>query len=162
MGYTNYWRRTKDFTQEQWERICLDAFEIIGHCQDHGVLVVNEYDSPIEIDTGLPTPPKITPDEIWFNGWRGDGHETFHVTRQRPDVPTWEPGGTESFDFCKTARKPYDLAVQLVLLSMKRHSPKTVKVNSDGEWDNEWVEARRVYKSLFGVDMKCPFSHAKS
>jgi hypothetical protein len=63
----------------------------------------------------------------------------------------------ESFDFCKTARKPYDLAVCLVYMILKRHAPKSVKISSDGDWEQEWVEARKVYKELFGVVVDCPF-----
>lgn len=79
------------------------------------------------------------------------------MTRERPELPLWDPTAKESFDFCKTARKPYDLAVCLVMLSMKRHAPRSVRIATDGEWDGEWTEARRVYKELFGVEPKCPF-----
>ena len=80
------------------------------------------------------------------------------VTRELGDYRT---DSGEAFDFCKTARKPYDLAVCLVLLAMKRHAPKSVKVSSDGDWDGEWKEAREVYKSLFGVEVDCPFDMEK-
>lgn len=79
------------------------------------------------------------------------------MTRERPGFPSWDPDAKESFDFCKTARKPYDLAVCLVLLSMKRHAPRSVRLGSDGDWDGEWTQARMVYKELFGVEPKCPF-----
>jgi hypothetical protein len=94
---------------------------------------------------------------IRFNGWKDEGHETFLVTREMPEIPDWSSDKSASFDFCKTARKPYDLAVCLVLLSMKRHAPESVRVSSDGDWDAEWTEAREVYRRLFGVEVDCPF-----
>lgn len=110
----------------------------------------------------LPKPPEVTGDLIRFNGWKDEGHETFMVTREKPDNgPSWDKD-TSSFDFCKTARKPYDLAVCLVLLSMHRHAPDSVNVSSDGDWDHEWSEARKVYKDLFGVDVDCPWEKPSS
>ena len=165
MGYTHYIYRKKDFTREQWEKISLETLDIIVKwCDRKKIVLAREYDSPAEAQPSLfggpkmlPTPPEGTPDHIRFNGWKDEGHETFLVTRLRPDLPSWDPEAKESFDFCKTAQKPYDLAVCLVLLSMKRHAPRSVRIGSDGDWDCEWVEARRVYKELFGVDPKCPF-----
>lgn len=165
MGYTHYWYRTADFTKEQWDAICLETLDIIVKwCDKKKIMLAFEYDSPMEAQPSffggtkmLPTPPTVDPNLIRFNGWMDKGHETFYLTRVKPDNPTWDPTATESFDFCKTNRKPYDIAVMLVLLSMKRHAPDTVRVASNGDWDNEWAEARRVYKSLFGVDVPCPW-----
>jgi hypothetical protein len=149
MGYTTYWRRSKGFTVEQWQKICLETFQIMDHCAEKKIDLVWEYD--------VTKPPEVSPDLIRFNGWKDEGHETFLVTREMPEIPGYDPGAKESFDFCKTARKPYDLAVCLALLSMKRHAPKSVKVSSDGDWDGEWTEARNVYRRLFGVEVDCPF-----
>jgi hypothetical protein len=102
----------------------------------------------------VPKVPEVSDDLIRFNGWQDEGHETFMVTKKLGDYKV-ESG--ESFDFCKTARKPYDLAVCLVYMILKRHAPKSVKISSDGDWEQEWVEARKVYKELFGVVVDCPF-----
>ena len=151
MGYTHYIYRKTDFSEKQWEKICLDAFQILDHCKSRKIVLAYEYDSP------EPGNPEVTPDHIRFNGWKDEGHETFLITREKPENPSYDPNAKESFDFCKTARKPYDLAVCLVLLSMKRHAPRSVRIGSDGDWDNEWLESRKVYKELFGVEPKCPF-----
>lgn len=166
MGYTHYWRRSQDFTQHQWEKICIDTLDVIvKHCDKKGVVLAFEYDSPATQQPSiwggpkfLPTPPEVSPEIIRFNGWKDEGHETFMVTREKPDNgPSWDKDD-RSFDFCKTARKPYDIAVCLVLLVMKRHAPKSISVSSDGEWDEEWTEARKVFKELFGVEAKRPWS----
>jgi len=150
---------------DQWQKICLETFDIIvKHCDRKKITLAWEYDVPAEQQPTLfgdpkygPKPPEVSPDMIRFNGWKDDGHETFLVTREMPEIPDWSSDKSASFDFCKTARKPYDLAVCLVLLSMKRHAPESVQISSDGEWDVEWLEARHVYNKLFGVELDCPF-----
>ena len=134
---------------KQWEKVCLEAFQILDHCAKNKIDLAWEYD--------VKKPPEVSPDMIRFNGSKDDGHETFLVTREMPEIPDWSSDKSASFDFCKTARKPYDLAVCLVLLSMKRHAPESVQISSDGEWDVEWLEARHVYNKLFGVELDCPF-----
>lgn len=151
MGYTQYIYRKRDFTAKQWEKISLETFQILDYCKGRKIVLAYEYDSP---ESGN---PEVTPDVIRFNGWREEGHETFLITRKRPENPPYDPDAKEAFDFCKTAHKPYDLAVCLVLLSMKRHATGNVRIGSDGEWDGEWLEARKVYRELFGVEPKCPF-----
>ena len=59
------------------------------------------------------------------------------------------------FDFCKTAHKPYDLAVGLVLLLALHHAPEIMSVSSDGDWDSEWVYIRENYRKLFDRDPPC-------
>jgi len=92
---------------------------------------------------------------IRFNGKGNEGHETFIITKKKPEPKPWENG--ESFDFCKTARKPYDLAVCLSLLVCSSHAPDCIRIGSDGDWDSEWTESRNVFKELFGVEAVCPF-----
>jgi len=75
--------------------------------------------------------------EICFNG---DGsvdldHETFSVTPDPID-----------FEFCKTARKPYDLMVCAVLISMKKHLVN-FSYSSDGDAE-DWKPAKKFYKSV--------------
>jgi hypothetical protein len=55
-------------------------------------------------------------------------------------------------DFCKTNGKPYDLAVTLVLLIIKRHAPHHIHITSDGRWEREWLNARAAFLELFSVD----------
>ena len=61
---------------------------------------------------------EITDSCIRFNGRGSDGHETF----------SFEP---ESSGCCKTAHKPYDLAVCEVLLALKAHL-SSMELTSDG------------------------------
>lgn len=78
--------------------------------------------------TGLAVTDK---DKICFNG-RGDAdsHETFVINRLRDDD-----------NFCKTARKPYDIMVCATLMIVRHYIPD-FKVSSDGDKDeHEWQAA---------------------
>ncbi len=97
MGYTHYWSNSRAFTDTEWALIAQKSREILGHAQDRlGIAISEEYD--------INRMPVITDTEIRFNGYAEEGHETFHITRE----PT-------EFQFCKTARKPYDVAVVAIL-----------------------------------------------
>ena len=66
----------------------------------------------------------ITPTIIVFNGVGKYGHESFVIHLDR----------VTKFDCCKTARKPYDFAVGLILLSLKNHV-EGFRFSSDGGKD---------------------------
>ena len=177
MGYTHYWCRSKPFTQKQWETICMRTLDaIVKHCDRNRITLAWEYDSPAEPQPTFfggpmygPKVPQVDNDVIRFNGWKDDGHETFMLTKEKPEQagvlfeqlvqsPSWNPAAKESFDFCKTARKPYDMAVMLVLLIAHDVAPKSIRISSDGDWDSEWVPARDAYTKLFGKEPACPFA----
>ena len=61
----------------------------------------------------LGTSPEVTDQKIWFNGAGDDSHETFCLNRVRPPKEEWQ--NQRGGDFCKPARKPYDLAVTAAL-----------------------------------------------
>lgn len=147
IGYTHYYYQKKNLTQTQWEKVCLETFHIIDFCKKEGIELAFEYN--------IPEPPQVNDEEIRFNGVNDDGHETFTFFKKKPKA--LRTVKNEYFYFCKTARKPYDLAVCLVLLSLANNVPKAMKLGSDGDWDQEWVEARNVYKELFGVVVEFPF-----
>lgn len=77
-----------------------------------------------------------------FNGVGDEAHETLAISRT-----------TEDFDFCKTARKPYDLAVTASLIAFQRMFIEGDKVlidlTSDGEDEGGWNEGIKLYESLF-------------
>jgi hypothetical protein len=91
------------------------------------------------------TRPAFGPDRVAFNGVEDDSHETF-----------WVQPGAKDFDFCKTARKPYDLCVTACLIALKRHSPSSV-VSSDGG-SEDWQAARDLCEKVlgYGADFSLP------
>jgi len=101
----------------------------------------------------------------WFAGAQlrartcdGDcSHETFHIDA-KTKVQKWqEPENGLIFSFCKTAFKPYDLAVQACLIAAKRHFGDQIIVSSDGN-ELQWNDARAVCQKVlgYGVDFKLP------
>ena len=87
MGYTNYWTKKRAFTDDEWKR------------------VKDEYEWLTEMGEGMIIDESKNNNEIMFNGnpiGQLD-HETFYINKKNDNEA--------SFNFCKTARKPYDLAV---------------------------------------------------
>lgn len=113
MGYTRYWNRTsKPITKE----FCDKVSEIIKDSEKKGIVIRNG------VGTGEPI---ITIDKILING--NAEHSLNHETLGFTD--------TESgFDFCKTARKPYDYTVREILKAAEEMGIVT-NVSDDGTND---------------------------
>ena len=97
MGYTNYWTRKRAFTNDEWKK------------------VKDEYEWLKEMGEGIIVDQSENKDEIMFNGMaiKGLDHETFCIDKKNNDP---------SFNFCKTARKPYDLVVWHLLYFIKHET----------------------------------------
>ena len=111
MGYTRYWERTeKPITEDFVEEVK----EIIKDCAKKGIAIRGWSGEGS---------PELTLEKIAFNGngkaERDLSHETFSINNKHT-----------GFDFCKTARKPYDYAVRRVLKLAKDYGLVT-KVSSD-------------------------------
>lgn len=112
MGYTRYWARTeKPITEDFVEEVK----EIIKDCAKKGIAIRGLY------GTGEPI---ITLDKIAFNGNSEADRDLSNESFILNNTPT-------DFDFCKTARKPYDYAVRKVLKKAKDYGLVT-NVSSDG------------------------------
>jgi hypothetical protein len=82
-----------------------------------------------------------------FNGVGDLSHETFSVREyysENLDSPI-----QSGFNFCKTAQKPYDIAVTACLIVLKHYLGDLIEVSSDGD-SSDWVDglglAREVTK----------------
>jgi hypothetical protein len=126
MGYTHYWTQSRDFTREEWTQIREDMQALLKDVQHvQGIPLANGAGDP-------GTSPEITEEKIWFNGVGGDSHETFCLNRVRPPKDDWET--RRGWTFCKTARKPYDLAVTAALCYLATVPvPASHSVSSDGK-----------------------------
>ena len=115
MGYTNYWTQKTPFNKKQWN-VIKKEYEYIKE---------NFEDVLIEDQT------KKT-DEIVFNGLKKDDldHETFYISKNFRD--SWYEGDNVKSNFCKTARKPYDLAVWHLLTFVKMVAPNSIDIRRDG------------------------------
>lgn len=98
--------------------------------------------------------PKVDEFGVWLNGTdKGDmSHETFALELLAPQ-PVYGGRGEYDpkegvFNFCKTARKPYDFVVCVSLLIYKHYLKGDLKLSSDGDFD-DWKPAIDFYESFF-------------
>jgi hypothetical protein len=148
VGYTHYWYQSENFSQDEWEKIAMDTMKALDFCEKSGVEMTSDYDSPEKAE--------VNDDRIRFNGVGNLGHETFILEKDQDFGWSQNRELDEAFfNFCKTARKPYDLAVGLVLFIMKNHASNKIRVESDGDWDGDWDQIKQAYKTLFNSDPPC-------
>lgn len=131
MGYTHYWTiNQKEISPESWFGF-MQEFEKI-ETEFHG-----------KIDHTTDQKYKIDTESIFFNGVGEESHETFTMNRKNPMEKSYT-GNIEYFDFCKTARKEYDIAVCCALIIAKKHFGDIIKVSSDGEEEDGWDKAKEL------------------
>ena len=90
--------------------------------------------------------PKLINELVCFNGDSSKNldHETFCVPLTK-DANSFS--NDPDWDFCKTARKPYDLLVCASLLSFSRALPSVFTFESDGNiYGEDWAEATEFYR----------------
>ncbi len=87
-------------------------------------------------------------DRLWCNGDedKGQDHETFGI---------WND--SSGHDFCKTARKDYDVYVVACLATIKYIMGDDIDVRSDGGSD-DWKRGVAVAKVVTKLDIKNPIS----
>ena len=135
MGYTHYYRQQRDYTEQEWDRLIEATKKIFAYCEQNGIILEN--DSPLS-ERGIA--PIADENMIWFNGQESSGlsHESFVLSQTKGD----------DFSFCKTAQKPYDNAVCMVLLSSHSIAPEVLEISSDGEFE-EWKPIIDDWENLF-------------
>lgn len=82
-------------------------------------------------------------------------HETFYFPRIM-EIEKWQnPEKGLYFEFCKTAFKPYDLAVIVLLIIAKHYLKEKMIVSSDGN-DNHWADGKALCQKVlgYGIDLK--------
>ncbi len=139
MGYTHYWRQTRDLSRAEWAALTHQVKEVLA-----------EVEVPLALGYESEEAPLIDGETIWFNGIGEDGHETFVLTRKRRAIEPWESDQKNPFEFCKTAGKPYDLAVCAVLTIAASLDAKAYFVSSDGE-PEDWEPAVELLTRLDGI-----------
>ena len=81
-----------------------------------------------------------------LNGIGDEAHETLCYPPDFEWNRGFRPPDFEGFAFCKTGRKPYDVVVCAALLAIKHHQGDNVEICSDGNFDDEWQPAYRLYR----------------
>ena len=78
-------------------------------------------------------------------------HETFCLERVT-DITGFTQRDDDNgliFNFCKTARKPYDIAVCSALIIAKKHFGESIMISSDGD-NEEWQESKALCQEILG------------
>jgi len=144
LGYTSKFYKVKEISPSVWEKILVDFNKVLPK-------FVNVLDTT--------TDQKLIADNemIYFNGIGDEAHETFYIDRvsEESSITTWCEKTDERYgmygEFCKTARKEYDLAVSCVLIIAKRHLGEDIIVGSDGDnSDEEWTNAKTLCFDVLG------------
>ena len=135
MGYTHYWRLKPTILPTE---AVLLLGELLWDAYTRGV-VQYEFDDP--------QPPLVSDTKIRFNGVGEQGHETFYFLATGDGAA----GRGWAFQFCKTARKPYDEVVMQVLIVLKHYLGAAITVTSDGDFAVEWADARRTLEHRYGI-----------
>ena len=130
MGYTHYWKFNPSKESEK-------EFElVIEDCQQ---ILKNSGDIVIRGGHGIGL-PEVSKTKICFNGDAAtdNDYESFYFNVVE----------STDFDFCKTARRPYDLIVGAVLLSLS-HRMTGFSFSSDGTYtENEWIPIFEFYEKI--------------
>ena len=130
MGYTHYWRQNGEIPTENWDAITKCVKHLYKNLPN-GIKIQVEWDNAES--------PVANAKEIRFNGVGEAGHETFLL----------EKNPSSHFEFCKTARKPYDLVVQMVLTIIYHYASKYISVSSDGG-PEDWEICDDECQKMFG------------
>jgi len=138
MGYTHFMH------SEKWTDEDSDGFKkALPTIRD----ILKVYKDLVQRDCDIPEEPEVTDELIAFNGIDDEGHETF-----------WFKNESNSFSFCKTASKPYDIVVCEVLLILDSYIP-SLEIKSDGnipgrgdKCDDIWITAAKNVSERYGID----------
>lgn len=146
MGYTHYWRRPKEFDATRFLKFVEDVRRLYAALPKRSEAHEGYAESPLRVaGWGGRGKPEFRAGRVAFNGRGSLSHESFRMDRVMKDC---KPQDGRCFDFCKTARKPYDLLVCAALIALKRHFPE-VEVTSDGG-PQEWAKAVKFYERVIG------------
>lgn len=142
MGYTHYFKFAKFITREQMAEVAENVKDVFGTFPMVTKRLKGPYGKGEPIITGKYSP-------ISFNGdaEKNEDYEAFVVNREDLNL-----------QFCKTAYRPYDLAVCLCLIVLKDNFGDSFDFHSDGYFMNHkkkdgeiihaernWAKARRLY-----------------
>jgi hypothetical protein len=156
MGYTHYVRRPVKNAGSAYfyGKLALDAKAIVDYANANGIRIRDAFGEG-EASFGE--------FEFALNGDASSGHdyETFYWAGI-PEQAEWRKGESHYFSFCKTAMRPYDAVVTAILIRAKTIYGSCAIISSDGDWETDWQEGRRLYEAVFGEVAPCPMEMANT
>lgn len=170
MGYTHYYYTAERFDPARFAAVAADFERMVAPLNRLGVVLADGLGEGV---------PSISPTEIRFNGDRTRSvdcsYETFEFLPDNGYAET--PAGRKRrdpvsrhenprfngkyFNFCKTGRRPYDLAVNVCLVIAKHHLGEDIMVDSDGTME-DWREAMLLCDHFLGYGMDFCLDDGKS
>lgn len=124
MGYTHYWKFNEKPSEEKFFELVEGVKQIVATAEEAGIAIGEQV-----YESGY----------FSFNGVGGEAHETFSMLIQ-----------SEESDFCKTAQKPYDMAVTASLILAKKIFGEGIQIKSDGNW-KDWESGQLLYESVYDI-----------
>lgn len=138
MGYTHYWRIDRAADQELYEKALNDCRKIVQACEEEYNLCNWAGDADTRPDYN---------DGLSFNGCEDDSHETFSLPAKACD---------SNWDFCKTARKPYDEVVVACLATLFEYD--VASMSSDG-YPSELTDGVDLASEVLGRTIPNPLEN---
>ena len=157
MGYTHYWNFKKNPKDvKDGSKKFAKAVELLKKCLEKvpAEIEVETYDWQNGTKNTVKVPfvlkggngegePKFTDELVCFNGDASMDydHETCYLSMDN-----------KGFNFCKTARKPYDVAVCITLICFKHFFGDLFEYSSDGnieDGEEGWKLAREITSKYF-------------
>tara|TARA_R110002051_G_scaffold252068_1_gene311373 strand:- start:125 stop:595 length:471 start_codon:yes stop_codon:yes gene_type:complete len=138
MGYTHYWYIADEISQDSWDKFLEDFRLILPNFQSKLDI---QGDQKLEHDKGV----------VFLNGIGELAHESFLLERVT-DITGFTQRDDDNgliFKFCKTAQKPYDIAVCSALIIAKRYFDQSIMISSDGD-NAEWKESKALCQEILG------------
>lgn len=152
MGYTHYWYAKAKTELPNWEQFTEKVKAIIGEDFEGGLRTQEDGVLPMEIELA-----EVNDLHVRIEG--RPAHETFVFERNPKNFP-WRENEPWVYNFCKTARKPYDEYVTAILIAaLDQWGPSAIfgninrrisklKVSSDGEI-YDWEDGIKHYADVF-------------
>jgi hypothetical protein len=129
MGYTHYWKQTRNLTPAEIG----DIVACVHKVNDATDVLIAGWNGKGE--------PTLGPDRVTFNGVGDDGYETFTIVADK------------GLSFCKTDRRPYDVVVTAMLTILA--ADYGFKVQSDGNF-GDWEHGVRLASKAMGKIYRNP------
>jgi len=135
MGYTSYWRLSRQISERNYKKLVSDMKQIETFVEN-----ITEPSEKFTLHDGLGETKGVA---YYANSFNFNGDASINADHEDFALRLGESEG----GFCKTARKPYDLAVSLILISLKYHIRST-RITSDGDND-DWRGAFEKWNEIF-------------
>jgi len=127
MGYTHYWKYENNISATSWNTFLREMRVALGIFDPHGTLLAGGDGKGHAV---------LDLDIVMFNG---KGEDRFESMVLYPEDPN-------TFEFCKTGRRPYDTFVVATLMLAKKNGILK-SWSSDGE-DEDMVEGKKLFNEI--------------